>query len=133
MAKVNWDYESNFSEGVVPLQQPAATPTEQEPLYRSSFANSGGVVIPLKEVRSSNFEGNSAGWILNRNGLAEFNGNAVTSTNFTQVLKCKGVSIVVSDGTTPNGNLSGVAGDLCLNGPSGQPFKCTSGTTWVGL
>ena len=37
------------------------------------------------------------------------------------------------DGTTPNANLSGNAGDICLNGPSGQPFYCTGTTNWTGM
>jgi hypothetical protein len=36
------------------------------------------------------------------------------------------------DATDPNGVLTGVAGDLLLNGPSHKPYYCTvSGTTWA--
>jgi hypothetical protein len=36
------------------------------------------------------------------------------------------------DATDPNGTLTGVAGDLCLNGPSNKPYYCTtSGTVWA--
>ena len=36
------------------------------------------------------------------------------------------------DGTDPNGTLTGVAGDLLLNGPSNKPYYCTtSGTVWA--
>jgi hypothetical protein len=36
------------------------------------------------------------------------------------------------DATTPNGNLTGAVGDICLNGPSGRMFYCaTAGTTWT--
>lgn len=130
MAKVNWEGEMPDGSGV--QTEPTQT-SEQEPAYRSSFAGGGGVIIPLKEFRSSNFKGNESGWILNRNGNAEFNGSVSTSTNFFKVFSARGISFYVSDGTTPNGNLTGSQGDLCLNGPSGQPFKCTTGTTWVGL
>jgi len=57
--------------------------------------------------------------------------DAVVSTNFKIVLELAGTTIYVSDGTTPNGNLSGSAGDLCLNGTSGQLFYCTATTSWT--
>ncbi len=44
-----------------------------------------------------------------------------------------GYSVYTSDGTTPNGNLSGSVGDICLGGPSGQPFYCTGTTNWTGF
>jgi hypothetical protein len=44
-----------------------------------------------------------------------------------------GVMMYMSDGTTPNGNLSGNVGDICLNGPAGQPFYCTGGVAWTGF
>jgi len=37
------------------------------------------------------------------------------------------------DATTPNGNLTGTAGDVCLNGPSSVPFYCTGTTNWSAL
>lgn len=36
-----------------------------------------------------------------------------------------------TDATTPNGNLSGTVGDLCINGPSGRSFYCTGTTNWT--
>ena len=65
---------------------------------------------------------------------------AVISTNFSILLGLGNPggagtrTIYLSNGTTPNGNLSGTRGDLCLNGTLGQPFYCsTTGTTWTGL
>ncbi len=43
-----------------------------------------------------------------------------------------GLLIYKSDGTTPQGNVSGSAGDVCYNGPSGQIFYCTGTTNWTG-
>jgi hypothetical protein len=37
------------------------------------------------------------------------------------------------DATTPNGALTGTAGDICLNGPSSVPFYCTGTTNWATL
>src|SRR3990167_3276872 len=61
----------------------------------------------------------------------------VTSTNFWKIMAFNGGgttrSIWISDGTTPNGNLSGTVGDICLYGPSGQPFYCTGTTNWTAM
>ena len=86
-----------------------------------------------RPIQSTNYSQNKTGWKFNSNGEAEINGAVTVSTNFTLIFKAKGVSFFVSNGTTPNGNLYGNAGDVCFNGPSGQPFKCTTTTTWVGL
>lgn len=40
------------------------------------------------------------------------------------------LKIWVSDGTNPNGNLSGTAGDPCFNGTSNQLYVCNGGTAW---
>ena len=58
--------------------------------------------------------------------------DAVTSTNFKKTIDTASSVIWISDGTTPAGNLSGVIGDLCLNGPTGELFYCTAtGTNWT--
>lgn len=59
---------------------------------------------------------------------------AVISTNFRRILKGNAATIWESNGTTPNGNLSGTAGDICLNGDSGNIYRCSvTGTTWVAM
>lgn len=98
-----------------------------------TFFWNGATVVPKGNIRSSNFQKDVYGWNLNKNGGIEFNGNKITTTNFTLIFKSRGVSFYTSDGTTPNGNLSGTAGDVCFNGPSGQPFYCGGGTTWTGM
>lgn len=60
---------------------------------------------------------------------------AVNNSKFTKVLVAtdgtKTVTIWLDqDGTTPNGTLSGTAGDICLNGPSNRTFYCTGTTSW---
>jgi len=55
----------------------------------------------------------------------------VTNTKFKKLLALANVTIWVStDGTTPNGTLSGTAGDICFNGPSSRMFYCTGTTNW---
>lgn len=64
--------------------------------------------------------------------------NAVTGTGlkFVKIWSASQSSKTVTmwfsiDATTPNGNLTGVAGDICLNGPSSRSFYCTGTTNWT--
>jgi hypothetical protein len=59
--------------------------------------------------------------------------NALVSTNFKKAALFNGVQIWTSDGTTPNGNLSGTTGDICLNGDSGKPYYCVATTSWTAF
>lgn len=61
--------------------------------------------------------------------------NITAIYNFRKLFSETNTSVVIwlSDGTTPNGNLSGTAGDICLNGTSGQAFYCTGTTNWTGM
>ena len=61
--------------------------------------------------------------------------NRVTSTNFRKVETetNTGSSVWVSNGTTPNGNLSGTAGDVCRNADSGKSYYCTGTTNWTAM
>lgn len=58
--------------------------------------------------------------------------NALTDTNFRELETetNTGISRWVSDGTTPNGNLTGTQGDTCSNGENGQEYYCSGGTVW---
>lgn len=131
MARVNWSGYDNEME----LYQAGAEPqqAQQDVAFRRSFADTGGSLLPLKEMRSANYRQSSAGWVLTKSGELEANGNRIVSTHFTPIFSGQGKTVYVSNGTTPNGNLSGTAGDICLNGPSGQPFYCGGGTTWTGM
>ncbi len=80
------------------------------------------------------FVNENIGFSIAAHSIIENSVHTVVSTNFKKIQKIDSISIFVSNGTTPNGNLTGVAGDICYNGPSGQPFYCSSsGTTWVGM
>lgn len=59
--------------------------------------------------------------------------DALTSTNFQKIANFGGSIFWRSDGTTPNGNLTGTAGDLCVNGASNQSYYCTGTTNWTAL
>ena len=62
--------------------------------------------------------------------------NAVISTNFRRVIseEVTGTQIWIGDGaTSPDTNLSGQAGDICLNGDSGNIYRCTGTTNWTAM
>lgn len=56
-----------------------------------------------------------------------------TSTNYFAGIKLNSNTIWVGNGTTPNGNLTGTTGDLCIGGDSGKAYICTATTTWAAL
>lgn len=56
-----------------------------------------------------------------------------TSTNYYKFATVNGVTIWIGAGTTANGNLTGTAGDICLNGGSNKPEYCTGTTNWTAL
>lgn len=58
--------------------------------------------------------------------------NVKFTKHFVMTDGTKVVTIWISqDATTPNGTLSGTAGDICLNGPSSRMFYCTGTTNWT--
>ena len=132
MAKVDWEEKKNLLDLSLRKSEKKEE-KEIKPLSDGIVESGGSLSLQGKIFRSTGFSQATKGWKVEPNGDVEFNGNTLTSTNFTKVTSHKGVSIYCSDGTTPNGNLSGTAGDVCYNGPSGQPFYCGGGTTWTGM
>ena len=59
--------------------------------------------------------------------------NTTVSTNFKKQISLGGTVIWWSNSTTPNGNLSGNAGDICLNADSGKAYYCTGTTNWTAM
>jgi len=62
--------------------------------------------------------------------------DAVVQTNFKIVADFAGFTLFVSDGTNAETNLTGVAGDICINGGTGggQMAYCDSnGTNWTNM
>jgi len=58
----------------------------------------------------------------------------VKETNFKRIADLAGVSLYISDGTTPDGNLTGVVGDICFNGAGGLSYYCdTAGKNWTAM
>jgi len=62
--------------------------------------------------------------------------DAPTSTNFKKMITMSALTIWISDGTTAEGALTGVAGDICLNGGTGAgqtAFCDANGTNWTDM
>lgn len=112
------------------IRQKSAAETAQRPIV-PGFQNTGAGIAPVQSINSANFTSNSQGWGLTSAGEAQFNGTHLVSTNFTPVARFLGVTLYVSDGTSPNGVLSGASGDICLRGDAGKIYFCVSTTTWV--
>lgn len=125
--------DPNYIQDIFPDTITMGTLAEQTSQGNPLTDQSSGRSSISRPLRSPNWKDNTQGWQLNSNGEAQLNGSRTVSTNFRPAAKLFGVTVYVSNGTTPNGNLSGNAGDICLKGPTGNAFKCTSGTTWVSF
>lgn len=102
----------------------------------------GGLRLAKNDIISTNYIHNETGFKIGSDGTIEANGvlklgNKLESTNFKKLLTepSSGISIWLSDQTTPDGNLSGVEGDICLNcSATGQMAYNDDGTTnWTLL
>lgn len=60
---------------------------------------------------------------------------AALSTNFRKLFyeSNTGITVWMGNGTTGQGNLSGTAGDLLINGGTNKPEYCTGTTNWTAL
>lgn len=59
--------------------------------------------------------------------------DAPTSTNYFKAIAMNGYTLWIGNGTTPNGNLSGTAGDWLIGGDSGKGYFCTGTTSWTAF
>ncbi|MFC1616791.1 DUF2793 domain-containing protein [Candidatus Margulisiibacteriota bacterium] len=82
-------------------------------------------ITPLRIIQSPNSSG----------APISVDQNAVTSTNFRKLIREEntGITYWISNGTDPNGALSGTTGDICLNGTGNKPYYCTGTTNWTSL
>lgn len=95
------------------------------------FQNRGAGVSPTSAINSANFTNGTAGWGFASNGDAQVNGNRIVSAHFTPILGMKGNTLYISDGTSPNGTLTGATGDVVFHGDGGKIYFCIGGTTWT--
>lgn len=59
--------------------------------------------------------------------------DARVDTIFTPLMKTGNVTWYESDGTTPNGNLTASAHDLCIGADSGKIYRCSGTNVWVEI
>jgi len=119
------------SRDIVEIVQEHADPTDATALRVRQDGPSFGVFI----------DQNGNDIALNIDSESTSNAPIVTasvavSTNFERHLKIGALTIYISDGTTAEGALTGVEGDFCLNGGTGQgqPAYCDdSGTNWTDV
>jgi hypothetical protein len=118
----------DFAADKLPVRSPEGV---VQRMITPGFQNSGAGVSPTNAMNSLNFGSNTSGWGLSTNGDAQFNGNRIVSSHFTPCLTIKGNVIYVSDGTSPNGTLSGSTGDIVFHGDGGKMYFCVGGTVWT--
>lgn len=110
----------------------------------ASHASGTGIGVNVVNAGSGDggfFDQNGSGIGVHVDSESTSNAPIVTesvavSTNFERHLKIGALTIWISDGTTADGALSGVAGDLCLNGGTGvgQCAYCDiTGTNWTDM
>lgn len=95
------------------------------PLTVTNLGVSGPGVSPKSTVAINQ---NGSG---NTNVPVQIDNSNQISTDYKKYLGLGLNTIFASDGTTPNGFLTGIAGDLCLNSSgTGQLAYCKGGTVW---
>jgi hypothetical protein len=106
------------------------------PSFYSGHANIGGIGWQLDFNNNSN---DSNSLFINKTSTGtgyplQIVNSGVTDTNFKKIGDLAGVSLYISDQTDPDGNLTGVQGDICFNGPGGVAYYCdSSGTNWTAM
>ncbi len=99
--------------------------------------------IPLLDIESDADASASTALVLiattsvvNDQALMQLTQAGVTSTNFAKMITFNTFTLWVSDGTTAEGALTGVAGDIVLNGGTGAgqtAFCDANGTNWTDM
>ena len=94
-------------------------------LYSTLTGTLNDTVIPLRIIQHSNGTG----------APIAITQNYVISTNFRKLETetNTGHAQWVSNGTSPNGALTGSTGDICYNGDGGKIYYCTGTTNWTSM
>lgn len=106
------------------------------PSIYSSHANNAGIGWQLDFNRDPN---NDNALFINKTSIGtgyalQIVQSGVKETNFKRIADLAGVSLYISDGTTPDGNLTGVQGDICFNGAGGVAYYCdANGKNWTAM
>jgi hypothetical protein len=98
-----------------------------------------GTGVGIRIINSSDYESLPIYITNSRSASAQpimkIDQDAIVSTHFRRIFveENTGHTLWISDGTTPNGSLSGSAGDICFNGDSGKAYYCTGTTSWTAM
>ena len=99
---------------------------KREGIATGGILNSAGSTLHLENSRIGG--GGGADTV----SLLKLTQSVLIATKFKRYKDLDGLIIYKSiDGTTPQGNLTGVQGDICYNGPGGKHFYCTGGVNWT--
>jgi hypothetical protein len=107
------------------------TSNNYQPLYITNSGYGSSQITQSNDSSSTN----SALLIEQYNGIKPplYLTNTTVSTHFKRMIWLGSLTIWTSDGTTPNGNLSGSIGDICFGADSGKAYYCTGTTNWTAL
>jgi len=110
---------------------------------RADLSQAGGASVLIKNsLLSIGYSNKISGSRIGSDGTIETNktlfvNNPLESTNFKKLIQepNSGITIWLSNGTTPNGNLDGTKGDICLYcSATGQiAYNTDGGTSWTLL
>lgn len=126
---------SAITTGVVLNLTTGTTITTGNAIAVSSAAAGTGARSLVKVTNSNASSVNTIGIeVANTSTNAAFKSTVgLTSTHFQKQMVLGGVTLWTSDGTDPNGALTGTAGDVCYNGATNKPAYCTGTTVWVNF
>ena len=102
-------------------------------LVRIDNVGASGVGIKVQN------DGTGTALVIDQNGAGiplDIDQATLTDTNFKKMIVLETLTVWISDGTTAEGALTGVEGDICLNGGTGngQTAYCNAnGTNWTGM
>jgi len=107
------------------------TSNNYQPLYITNSGYGGSQITQSNDSSSTH----SALLIEQYNGIKPplYLTNIAVSTHFRRMIWLGSLTIWTSDGTTPNGNLSGSIGDICFGADGGKAYYCTGTTNWTAL
>jgi len=93
--------------------------------------------VPWADTPIAPFQVNQTANPNNHTEIADFTTEVVRNTHFSPLLFFSGpltdqfITFFLSDGTLPN--FSADQGDICFNGPNGQPYYRSGSGTWVAM
>lgn len=103
------------------------------------FDNQGTSNVSALVARNGSSANDDTAWFIGSDATKNplhLQQTVATSTNFYRMMKFSGgsttLTLWIANNTTPNGALSGSAGDICLSS-DGNIYRCTGTTNWTAM